>query len=99
MASFSRLSFEDEVRSLNIAKIQSYNTGKNVPFVSHSGLDPIQIDLFLYPSIPFLVLNQYHFAVQADRLIYGTIRTYLKKGSEYRLGITRGQQRGRTERT
>ena len=39
LASFSRLSFENEVRSLIIAKIQTYWTGKNAPFLSQSDLD------------------------------------------------------------
>ena len=80
MASFSRLSFEYEERSINIAKIQSYNTGKNVSFVSHYNLDLRKIDLFLYASIPFVGLYQYHFVVQPNILNYGTIRTCLRKG-------------------
>ena len=47
LTSFSRLSFEYEVRSLIIANIQRYCTGKNVPFLSHGGLDLKKIDMFL----------------------------------------------------
>ena len=44
LASFLHLSFEYEVRSLIIAEISRYFTGKNVPFWSHSDLDLQNID-------------------------------------------------------
>ena len=34
-------------------KIQSYDTCKNVPFMSQSDLDPKEIALIMYGSIPF----------------------------------------------
>ena len=63
MAYLFRLSFEYELRSLNIAYIQSYHTGINVLFLIPSDLDRRKIDLFLYAIIPFVVLYQYHFVV------------------------------------
>ena len=56
VASFFRSSVEFEVRSLIIAKIQSYYTGKNVPFMNHGNLGPRKIDPILNASIPFVVL-------------------------------------------
>ena len=79
LASFSRLSFEYEERSLIIAKIQRYCTAKNAPFLSHSDLDLKEIDPFLYGSIPFIIMYQYQYVVQPDRLNYGTIGTCLRK--------------------
>ena len=90
MAFLFRLSFEYEVRSLNIANIQRYNTGKNVLFLNPSDLDPRKVDLFLYKSIPFVILYQYHFFVPQNRLNYGTIRTCLRKG----LGMSIRDYRG-----
>ena len=52
--------------------------------MSHSDLDSRKIDLFLYASIPFVIV--YQFVVQPDRLNYGTIRTFFKGAYE----ITRG---------
>ena len=82
MASLYRLSFEYEVRSLNISKIRSCYTGKNVPFMSHSDLDPGKIGLFriLSTSIPFELLYRYQYVVQPDRLNYRIIYTCLRKG-------------------
>ena len=78
LASFPRLSFEYEVRSLIIAKIPRYCTGKNAPFLSHSDLDLQNIDPILYGSIPFMIMYQY--VVQPDRLNNGIIETFLRKG-------------------
>ena len=80
VASFLRLSFEYEVRSLIIANIWRYFTGKNAPFLSHIDLDLQNIDPFLYGSIPFMIMYQYQYVVQPDRLNNGTIRTFLRKG-------------------
>ena len=80
LASFLRLSFEYEVRSLIIAKISRYFTGKNAPFLSHSDLDLQNIDPFLYGDIPFMIMYQYQYVVQPDRLNNGTIGTFLRKG-------------------
>ena len=41
--------------------------------MSHNDLDPKKSDLFLYTSIPFVVLYQYQYVVNPDRLNYGTI--------------------------
>ena len=43
---------------INNAKIQRYYNGKNVPLMSQSDLDPRQINLFLYASIPFVIFYQ-----------------------------------------
>ena len=67
--------------------------------MSHNDLDPKKIDLFLSASIPFVVLYHYHFVLHPDKLNYGTIRTCLEKGSEYRWEITRGNNGTRTEMT
>ena len=80
MASLYRLSFDYEVRILNMTKIRSYNTGKNDPFMGHSDLDPKKIGLFLYTSIPIKLLYRYQYVVQPDRLNYGIIYTCLRKG-------------------
>ena len=80
LASFPRLSFEYEVRSLIIAKIPRYCTGKNAPFLSHSDLDLQNIGPFLYRSIRFKIMYQYQYVVQSDRLNNGTIGTVLRKG-------------------
>ena len=80
MASFPRLSFEYEVRNLNIEEIQSYSTRKNILFVSLSDLDPQQIDMFLRAGILFVELYQYHFVVHPNRPNYGIIRTCHRKG-------------------
>ena len=80
MASLYRLSFEYEVRILNITEIRKYNTGKNVPFMSYSDLDSRKIGLFLYTSIPFESLYRYQYVVQPDRLNYGIIYSCLRKG-------------------
>ena len=79
MTSFSRLSFEYEVRSLNIDRIPKYCTGKNASFSYHSDLVPRKMDLFLYASIPFMIMYQYQYVVQPDILNYGTIETCLRK--------------------
>ena len=79
LAFFLRLSIEYEVRSIIIAKIKRYCMGKNAPFLSHSDLDLQTIDPFLYGSIPFMIMYQYQYVVQADRLNYGTIETCLRK--------------------
>ena len=80
LASFPRLSFEYEVRSLIIAKIPRYCTGKNAPFLSHSDLDFQNIDPLLYGSIPLMIMYQYQYVVQPDRLNNGTIGAFLRKG-------------------
>ena len=80
LASFLRLSFQYEVRSLIIAKISKYFTGKIAPFLSHSDLDLLNIDPFLYGDIPFMIMYQYQYVVQPDRLNNGTIGTFLRKG-------------------
>ena len=79
LASFLRLSFEYEVRSLIIANISRYFTGKNAKFLSHSDLDLQNIDPFLYGGIPFMIMYQYQYVVQADRLNKGVIGTFLRK--------------------
>ena len=78
MASFSGLSFEYEVKSIIIAKIQRYCNGKNAPILSH--IDLQNIDAFLYGSIPYMIIYQYQYVVQPYRLNYGTIGTCLRKG-------------------
>ena len=80
LASFSRLSFEYKVGSLLTANIQRDCTCKNAQFLSHSDLDLQKIDLFLYGSIHFMVMHQYQYVVQPDRLNYGIIGTCLRKG-------------------
>ena len=80
LVSCSRLSFEYEGRSLIIAKIKRYCTGKNAPFLSHSDLDLQKIGTFLYGSILFMIMYQYQYVVQPDRLNYGIIGTCLRKG-------------------
>ena len=80
VASFTRLSFEYEVRSLIMAKIPRYCTGKNAPFLSHSDLDLQNIDPLLYGSIPFMIMYQYQYVLQPDRLNNGTIGTFPRKG-------------------
>ena len=62
--------------------------------MSHSDLDPRKSDLFLYASIHFVVVYQYHFVVQPNRLNYGTFEHVLEKGSENQLEITREKQKG-----
>ena len=59
LASYSRLSFEYEVKCIIIAKIQRYCTSKNAPILSHSDLDLQHIDPFLYGSIPYMIIYQY----------------------------------------
>ena len=80
LVSFSRLSFEYDVRSLIIVTIRRYCTGKNAPILSHSDLDLQKLDPFLYGSIPFMIIYQYKYVVQPYRLNYGTIGTCLRKG-------------------
>ena len=80
LASFPRLSFEYEVRSLIIAKIPRHCTGKNAPFLSHIDLDLQNINPLLYGSIPFMIMYRYQYVVQPDRLNNGTIATFLRKG-------------------
>ena len=63
-----------------MAKLKRYYTDKNIQFMSHSELEPRKLDLFLYASIPFVILYQYQCVVQPDTLNYGTIRTCLSKG-------------------
>ena len=96
MASFFRLSCEYAVKNLTIAKY----TCKNVLFLSHNGLDPRQIDLFLYASIPFKILYQYQYVVQPDRLHYVAIKTSLTKtGLWISMKYNEGKHTGRTEMT
>ena len=52
---------------------------KNASFSYQSDLDPQKIDLFLYASIPFMIMYQYQYVVQPDILNYGTIGTCLRK--------------------
>ena len=80
LASFSRLSFEYEVRSIIIATIQRYCTGKNAPILSHGDLGLKKIDQLLCGSIPFMIIYQYRYVVLPYRLNYGTIGTCLRKG-------------------
>ena len=80
VAFFFRLTSEYELGSLNNAKFQRYCTGKHAPFSCHNDLDPRKIDMFLYASIPLLIMYQYQSVVQPDRLNYGTIWTCLRKG-------------------
>ena len=94
LVSSSCLSFEYEGRSLIIATIQRYCTGKNAPILSHSDLDLQQIDPFLYKSIPVMIIDQYQYVVQPYRLNYGIIWTCLRKVSAYRWQIAEGQQLG-----
>ena len=93
VASFPCYPFQYEVRSLNTTKIQSYNTSKNIPYVSHSDIDPGIIDMFLYAIRLFVIVNQYHYVIQPGRLNYGTIRTCLRKG----LWISIGDDEGKTK--
>ena len=79
-SSLFRLSFEYEVRSLNAAKIQSHYTGKHLPFMNHSDLDLSKIDMFRYAGIPFIIMHQYQYVAQLDRLNNRTIRTCFRKG-------------------
>ena len=80
LASYPRLSFEYEVRSIIIGKILRYCTGKNAPFLSHNDLDLQNIDPLLYGSIPLMIMYKYQYVVQPDRLNNGTIGTFLRKG-------------------
>ena len=80
LAPFIRFSFEYEVRSLIIAKIQRYCTGKHAPFLSHIDLDLQKICPVLHGSIPFMIMYQYQYVVQPDRLNEGSIGTCLRKG-------------------
>ena len=67
----------------------SYYTDKNVPFVSHSDLDPRKINLFLYASIPFMILCQYQYVAQPDRLNNGQLAYVSEKTSTYRSRLQR----------
>ena len=80
LAFFLRLPFEYEIRSLIIVKILKYFTDKNAPFLSRSDLDFQNIDPFLYEGIPIMIMYQYQYVVQADRLNNGKIGTFLRKG-------------------
>ena len=64
--SFVHPSFEYEVKTLNIAKIQSYCTSKIL-------CSWVKIDLILNISIPFEIFCQYKSVEQSDRLNYGMI--------------------------
>ena len=77
LTSFLRLSFEYEVRSIIIVKIERYCRIQNAQILSHRDIDLQTIDPFLYGSIPFMIM--YQFVVQIDRLNYGTITTCLRK--------------------
>ena len=80
LVSFSRLSFEYEVRNLISATIQKYCTGKNAPILSHSDIHLQKIDPFLYGSIPFMIIYRYRYVIRLYRLNFGTIGTCLRKG-------------------
>ena len=85
LASFLRLPFEYEIRSLIIVKILRYFTDKNAPcsknaYLSRSDLDFQNIDPFLYGGIPIMIMYQYQYVVQPDRLNNGIIGTSLRKG-------------------
>ena len=86
--SFCRSRFKYEVRSLNTQHFHSYCSYKNVLFVGQSDLDPQKIDLNLYGNLPIELLYQYAYVAQLERLNYGTITTFLRKGSGYRCEIT-----------
>ena len=59
---------------------------------TRSDFDPRKKNLFLYASNPFVILYQYYFGAQLNILNYGTIIACLKKDSDYRWDIRRGQQ-------
>ena len=56
--------------------------------MGQSDLDPKQIDPNLYGNLPIAILYQYAYVVQLERLNYGTIATFLRKGFAYRCEIT-----------
>ena len=58
--------------------------------MGESDIDPRKIDLDLYGNHPIEILYQYAFiyVAQLERLNYGTITTFLRKGSAYRCEIT-----------
>ena len=80
LASFLRLSSEYEVRSLIIAKISRYFTGKNTPFKSHSDLDLQNIDPFFVWRYSFYDYVPMPIFVQPDKLNNGRTGTFLRKG-------------------
>ena len=56
--------------------------------MGQSDLDPRKIDLNLYGNIPIEIMYQYAYVAQLERLNYGTITTFHRKGSAYRCKIT-----------
>ena len=81
-ASFCRSRFKYEVRSLNTQHFHSYCSYKNVLFMGQSDLDPRKIDLNIYGNLPIEILYQYAYVAQLERFNYGTITTFLRKGSD-----------------
>ena len=47
-------------------------------------LDPQTIDLNLNLNLAIEILYQYEYVAQVERLNYGTITAYLRKGSAFR---------------
>ena len=56
--------------------------------MGQSDPDPRKIDLNLDGNLPNEILYQYAYVAQLERLNYGTITTFLKKGSAYRCEIS-----------
>ena len=87
-ASFCRSRFKYGVRSLNTRHFHSFFSNKNVLFMGQSDLEPRTIDLNLNGNLPVEILHQYEYVAQLETLNYGTITTFLRKGSAYRFDIT-----------
>ena len=56
--------------------------------MGQSDLDPQKIDPILYGNRPIEILYLYAYVAFSERLNYGTITTFLRKGSAYRSEIT-----------
>ena len=56
--------------------------------MGQSDLEPPTIDLNLNGNLPVEILHQYEYVAQLETLNYGTITTFLRKGSAYRFDIT-----------
>ena len=88
-ASFCRSRFKYEVRSFkNTQHFHSYCSNKKVLFMGQSDLDPRKIDLNLYGNLPAEILYKYEYVAHLERLNYGAITIFLRKGSAYRCEIT-----------
>ena len=95
LASFSHLSFENEVRSLNIAKISRYCIGKNAPFLVKVTFTFKKLTRFCMEVFILWQCTNTNMLYKQTDWITEQLDHVLEKESAYRWQIARVQRRGK----